>query len=68
MVYKTMKIYITKYTEIITQDWYVCGRVCSEHTGWVGTPGGLLAPDGLRHHVWSRAIFCEVVPLGPTPG
>lgn len=62
MAYKTIKIYVTKYTEII--------NAVLIHV-WEG--GGHSAADSshrhrLRHHVGSRAIFREVVPLGPTLG
>lgn len=43
------------------------GRAPPEHTEW----GGHRAPPAqlsLCHHVWSRPIFCEVIPPGPAFG
>lgn len=66
-----MKIYITKYTEIIkTVLVHVREGGCALSTqGWAGTLWQApRARHGLRHHVWSCAIFREVVPLGPALG
>lgn len=62
MAYKTIKIYVTKYTEII--------NVVLIHV-WEGgghSAAGSSHRHRLRHHVGSCAIFREVVPLGPTLG
>ena len=58
MAYKTIKIYVTKYTEII--------NVVLIHV-WEGgghSAAGSSHRHRLRHHVGSRAIFREVVPRG----
>lgn len=65
MFYKTIKICITKYIEIIktilVRLWE--GALRAHEGGW-HAGGAPRARQGLRHHVWSRAIFCEVVPRG----
>lgn len=69
MFYKTIKICITKYIEIIktilVRLWE--GALRAHEGGW-HAGGAPRAWQRLRHHVWSRAIFCEVVPLGPALG